>query len=137
MNFLAHAYLAAPDESLIAGGVIGDWVKGPLDRQSLPADLLRGVALHRAIDAFADRNPAFLRSRARISAARRRWSGVFIDMYYDHLLAADWQKWSATPLEAFTAQTYAALDRHASHLAPEVSQVMALMASQDWLGSYA
>lgn len=137
MNFLAHAYLAAPDEALIAGGVIGDWVKGPLDRQSLPADLLRGVALHRAIDAFADRNAAFLRSRARISPARRRWSGVFIDMYYDHLLAAGWQQWGAVPLETFTAQTYAALDRHAPHFGPELSQVMALMASQDWLGSYA
>lgn len=137
MNFLAHAYLAAPDEALIAGGVIGDWIKGPLDRQPLPAGLLRGVALHRAIDAFADRNEAFLRSRARISAARRRWSGVFIDMYYDHLLAAGWDDWNDRPLADFTAQTYLALDRQAAQLAPEVNRVMALMTSEDWLGSYA
>lgn len=137
MNFLAHAYLAAPDGALIAGGVIGDWIKGPLDRSPLPPDLLRGVALHRAIDSFADRDPAFLRSRARISAPHRRWSGVLIDMYYDHLLAAHWSDWHEAPLGDFVGGVYAALDQHTADLHPEVRPVMRLMASEDWLGSYA
>lgn len=136
MNFLAHALLAAPDPSLIAGGVLGDWIKGPLHRQTLPAGLLRGVALHRAIDAFADREPAFLRSRARISAPRRRWSGVFIDMYYDHLLAVQWADWHDAPLAEFTRQVYAALETHHAALPTDVAPVMRLMASEDWLGSY-
>lgn len=137
MNFLAHAYLAAPDDALIAGGVIGDWVKGPLERSTLPPDLLRGVALHRAIDAFADHDPAFLRSRARIAASRRRWSEVLIDMYYDHLLAAGWDDWHEAPLGDFVGGVYAALEHHAGDLHHEVRPVMRLMASEDWLGSYA
>lgn len=137
MNFLAHAYLAAPDDALIAGGVIGDWIKGPLEGSTLPRDLLRGVALHRAIDSFADREPAFLRSRARIAASRRRWSGVLVDMYYDHLLAAHWADWHEAPLGDFVGRVYAALDRHADDLQHEVRPVMRLMASEDWLGSYA
>lgn len=137
MNFLAHAYLAAPDDALIAGGVIGDWIKGPLDRSPLPPELLRGVALHRAIDSFADRDPAFLRSRARIHASRRRWSGVLVDMYYDHLLAAHWGDWHEMPLGDFVGRVYAALDHHAADLHHEVRPVMRLMASEDWLGSYA
>lgn len=137
MNFLAHALLAAPDPALIAGGVVGDWIKGPLARQSLPDDLLRGVALHRAIDAFADRDPAFLRSRARISAARRRWSGVLIDMFYDHLLAAQWADWHDDALPIFTQEVYAALAKSQSGLAADLSPVMRLMAAEDWLGSYA
>jgi len=136
MNFLAHAYLAAPDDALIAGGVIGDWIKGPLSGQLLPPDLLRGVALHRAIDAFADREPAFLRSRARISAPRRRWSGVLIDMFYDHLLALNWENWSDLPLGTFTAGVYSALERNQHHMPESVAQVMRLMADEDWLGSY-
>lgn len=148
MNFLAHAYLAAPatlarrDSGLIAGGVLGDWIKGPLDRQALPPALLRGVALHRAIDSFADRNEAFLRSRARVSVLRRRWSGVLVDMYYDHLLAADWTAWHEQPLATFTQDTYAALAHYQADFVraqthPTLVAAMALMASEDWLSTYA
>ena len=136
MTFLAHAYLAAPDDALIAGGVIGDWIKGPLAGQPLPPELLRGVALHRAIDAFADREPAFVRSRSRISPQRRRWSGVLIDMFYDHLLAAHWDHWNAQSLDRFTAGVYAALAAHQAGMPEPVAPVMRLMASEDWRGSY-
>jgi acyl carrier protein phosphodiesterase len=66
MNFLAHALLAGDDPALVVGGVVGDWIKGPLPA-GLPPDLARGVALHRAIDSHAETHPAFRRSRARVS----------------------------------------------------------------------
>lgn len=137
MNFLAHAYLAGDDDALIAGGVIGDWIKGPLERSSLPEVLLRGVALHRAIDSYADRDPAFLRSRSRISALRRRWSGVLIDMYFDHLLAAHWNAWHHQSLADFTQRTYSALDAHQVHFDENTQATMRLMRQEDWLRSYA
>jgi acyl carrier protein phosphodiesterase len=137
MNFLAHAYLAADDDALIAGGVVGDWIKGPLAGSSLPEALLRGVALHRAIDSFADRDPAFLRSRARISTLRRRWSGVLIDMYYDHLLAAHWKVWHDQPLADFTQRTYAALEAHRHAFDERTQAAMRLMRDEDWLARYA
>jgi len=58
MNFLAHAFLAGDDPALRVGGVVGDWIKGPLPGILSP-DLARGVALHRAIDSFAETHPAF------------------------------------------------------------------------------
>ena len=75
--------------ALIVGGVLGDWIKGPLPG-TLPPDLARGVALHRAIDSHAETHPAFQRSRNRVSPARRRYAGILVDIYYDHLLARDW-----------------------------------------------
>ena len=54
---------------------MGDFVKGFLPA-GLPPALASGVALHRAIDSFADRHPAFIASRSRISATRRRVAGV-------------------------------------------------------------
>lgn len=137
MNFLAHAFLAADDDALIAGGVLGDWIKGPLAGQPWPADFLRGVALHRAIDTFADGHPAFRRSRARVSAGRRRWSGVLVDMYYDHLLAARWTACHAMPLDDFTARVYAALLKHTAGQTEELIGTVHLMRREDWLGSYA
>ena len=92
MNFLAHALLAGESPALVVGGVVGDWIKGPLPA-GLPEDLARGVALHRAIDTFAETHPAFCASRARMSAGRRRYAGVLVDIFYDHLLARDWAQY--------------------------------------------
>ena len=40
MNFLAHALLAGDDPALAVGGIVGDWIKGPLPA-GLPPDLAR------------------------------------------------------------------------------------------------
>ena len=40
--------------------------------------------MHRKLDSFTDSHPVFLRSRGRISDMNRRYSGVLIDMFYDH-----------------------------------------------------
>ena len=82
MNFLAHTVLAGADEADRIGGLLGDFIKGPLPA-GLPPALASGVALHRAIDGFVDRHPAFLASRARVSPLRRRVAGVLVDLFYD------------------------------------------------------
>ena len=97
MNFLAHALLAGNDPALIVGGVVGDWIKGPLPGP-LPPDLARGVALHRAIDSHAETHPAFQRSRNRVAPDRRRYAGILVDIFYDHLLARDWASLQPMPL---------------------------------------
>src|SRR5512146_2863292 len=106
MNFLAHALLAGDVPALIVGGVVGDWIKGPLPG-ALPGDLARGVALHRAVDAFSETHPAFRRSRSRVSAERRRYAGVLVDIFYDHLLARDWAAIHRQPLQEYCRTVYA------------------------------
>ena len=135
MNFLAHALLSGEAEADRVGGLMGDFVKGPLPA-GLPSDLAAGVALHRAIDSFADRHPAFASSRARISPARRRVSGVLVDLFYDHLLARDWADHGEGPLEAYTARLYASLDRYSAQLPPAAREIAGLMRRDDWLCSY-
>ena len=138
MNFLAHAVLAgeaAPDR---IGGLLGDFVKGLLPA-GLPPDLAAGVALHRAIDSFADRHPAFIASRARISPLRRRVGGVLVDLFYDHLLARDWNAWrndASGTLEDYTAQLYLTLDDFDTVLPEKAREVAARMRAYDWLTSY-
>lgn len=134
MNFLAHAVLAGDDPALIVGGVVGDWIKGLLPA-GLPADLARGVALHRAIDSHAESHPAFCRSRSRVSPARRRYAGILVDIFYDHLLARDWP--NTEPLNDTTRRIYAHLADFAPRLPAHARPAMARMAHEDWLGSYA
>ncbi len=135
MNFLAHALLAGDAEADRVGGVLGDFVKGPLPA-GLPPALASGVALHRAIDSFADRHTAFIASRARVSARRRRVGGVLVDLFYDHLLARDWADYCAEPLDDYAARLYAALDAHAAQLPEKAREIADLMRRYDWLGSY-
>ena len=136
MNFLAHALLAGDDPALVVGGVVGDWIKGALPA-GLPEDLARGVALHRAIDSHAESNPAFCRSRARISAPRRRYAGVLVDVFYDHLLAREWASHHPLPLHAFSAEVYRQIGTRMADLPADAHRVMRLMAAEDWLSSYA
>lgn len=136
MNFLAHAFLAGDDPALMVGGVVGDWIKGPLPGM-LPADLAKGVTLHRAIDHFAETNPAFNQSRSRISSARRRYAGVLVDIFYDHLLARHWHEVHNQPLPMFCKTIYEMINDRLPDL-PEASHpALQMMARQNWLLSYA
>ena len=136
MNFLAHAYLAGDAAADRVGGLMGDFVKGPLPGQ-LPDDLAAGVELHRRIDSFADAHPAFQASRRRLSPARRRYAGVLVDMFYDHFLAIHWQRFHPQPLQDFAGESYALLRAAAAHLPPRLAAFLPSMEADDWLSSYA
>lgn len=136
MNFLAHALLGSAQPALRVGGLAGDFVKGVLPA-GLPSDLAQGVALHRAIDVFADEHPAFLRSRARIGPVRRRYAGVLVDMFYDHLLARHWASFSAVGLEAFSEESYRLVAGRLGELPARFQSVFEWMREDDWLQGYA
>jgi len=136
LNFLAHALLAGDNPALIVGGVIGDWIKGPLPG-ALPDDLAKGVSLHRAIDSFAESQPAFRRSRARISVDRRRYAGVLVDVIYDHLLASNWADIHHQPLEEFCAGVYGLISDRLNDLPASSRPALTMMEKENWLSSYA
>ena len=135
MNFLAHAYLAGDAPADRLGGLIGDFVKGPLPA-GLPAEVAAGVRLHRQIDVFADAHPAFVRSRARVSPQRRRVAGVMVDMFYDHFLALHWDHFHPQSLDGFTDAMYRLMAAHDDVLPPRLAQILPRMRESDWLGSY-
>lgn len=136
MNFLAHAVLAERTPALMVGGVIGDWIKGLLPA-GLPADLAQGVALHRAIDGFVETHPAFRRSRSRISQARRRYAGVLVDIFYDHVLARDWARFHPDSLPIYCQSVYRQIELRLDELPESARFAMRLMTREDWLQSYA
>lgn len=135
MNFLAHVWLAGEHEDDRIGGLAGDFVKGVLPA-GLPLGLAEGVRLHRAIDAFAETHPAFVRSRRRVSPERRRVAGVMVDLFYDHFLARDWAHWHDEQLEACTHALYARLHARTDELPEGLCRILPRLAGQDWLTSY-
>src|SRR5262249_30699300 len=135
MNFLAHVYLADGSDESIVGSLMGDFVKGPLDRSRTDA-VTRAIVLHRRIDAFTDAHPVVRASRGRVSDERRRYAGILIDVFYDHFLALHWDDYSEVALERFTARVYAALSAHHAVLPERLQYIAPRMAASDWLASY-
>ena len=108
MNFLAHCLLARPGAGLVAGGVLGDFVKGPIPSH-LPADLKAGIRLHRRIDSYSNRLPELRAGFAHFDPALRRVAPVLLDIVADHCLALAWRRFAEDELEAFTPEVYGAL----------------------------
>ena len=84
VNLLAHALLAGDSEESILGNLIADFVR-PAEVERLSAAVRTGVTMHRHIDAFTDRHSVVQRSIARIGRDWGWFSGILIDVYYDHV----------------------------------------------------
>lgn len=134
MNYLAHLHLGGPAPHQLLGSLYGDFVKGPLDGR-WPQGIEAGIRLHRRIDLFTDSHPVVRDARALFPAARRRVSGILLDLFFDHCLARDWADYAEVPLPAFTGQVYRVLADQAA-LPGALARIAPRMAEQDWLGSY-
>ncbi|WP_299594046.1 ACP phosphodiesterase [uncultured Microbulbifer sp.] len=101
MNYLAHLLLSGPDPDWQLGGLLGDFVKGPLKGER-PEPIEDGMRLHRRIDLLSDQHPAYLSALKRLGPQWRRLGGIALDIWFDHLLANDWHNWHPQTLETFT-----------------------------------
>ncbi|MBT5331438.1 MAG: hypothetical protein HOL48_06645 [Porticoccaceae bacterium] len=78
MNFLGHLALAWPNENLMIGGFLGDFVKGPL-KGEYPVEIEQGIALHRRIDARSDSHPAMQNLKRSLPKNWTRYAGIRAD----------------------------------------------------------
>jgi len=101
MNLLAHALLASPDAELMLGSLIGDFVRGRID-PALPPKVRAGIALHRAVDGYTDAHQRVAAARALFAPPFRRYAGILLDMWFDHLLARQWSRFGEDDLDAFS-----------------------------------
>lgn len=97
------------------GGLMGDFVRGPID-PTLPRGIRQGIALHRAIDSYTDQHSEIAALKAQFEPPFRRYAGILIDIWFDHLLARDFSRWSAVPLQTFSDDVIGLLHMHESEL---------------------
>jgi acyl carrier protein phosphodiesterase len=136
MNYLAHVFLSHDTPDAIVGAMLGDFVKGrAIDGWN--KDVRAAILLHRAIDGYTDRHPLTRASRLLVSAERRRFAGILVDVFYDHFLARHWRRFHAVPLAEFTQMIYAALWSRRQGFPPRLQRVLPWMIRDDWLASYA
>jgi acyl carrier protein phosphodiesterase len=136
MNFLAHIYLSGEDQELTIGNFIADAVKGKAFDNFEPA-IQQGIRLHRSIDEFTDSHAVVSRSKKRLWSKYRHFSGVIIDIYYDHFLAVNWADFSPTPLDQYVADFYQMIAANKHKLPDQINFMMPYMMEKNWLVNYA
>jgi acyl carrier protein phosphodiesterase len=136
LNFLAHAYLSGDDPELLFGNFVADSIKGKTLETFAPK-VRDGVMLHRSIDAFTDQHPLVRECVALLQPTFRKYSGVVVDIYFDHFLALHWQKFSETDLTQFASGVYRVMIMRFVNLPPRSKRIIPWMIAQNWLVGYA
>lgn len=136
MNFLAHIYLSGDDELIRIGNFMADGIRGH-DYLEYHPNIQKGIILHRAIDTFTDAHPTFRKSKHRLHDKYGHYSGVIIDIFYDHFLAKNWSIYSNDSLEDVARVFYESLQANYAVLTERTKGMMPYMIARNWLVSYA
>ena len=135
MNYLAHIFLAGDNPEAQLGGLLGDFSK-PGFGPSYSEIIEREIRLHRMVDTFTDSHDVVLSAKRKFSKDSRRFSGIILDVLYDHFLASRWKDYSKIELEEFTQRFYRYL-KTVDVLLPERLRLVApMLIREDWLSSY-
>ena len=136
MNHFAHLVLSQPTIESTVGNLLGDFARG-LDQSELSPAVLAGLENHRAVDRFTDNHAGVAEIKQLFSKKRRRFAGIALDVYFDHLLIRHWQKFDHRNLEEVIAEFYQRMQL-GQDLMPgsEMRRVTTRMIAHDWFGSY-
>lgn len=137
MNYLGHAFLSGDDAELLAGNMIGDYVKGKKILEQYPEQVKNGILLHRKIDAYTDTHPASMRAKVWFREVYGMYSGAIIDTIFDHFLANDARYFSSQQeLRSFTQGVYKKLEQQKEYFPEKFSYLFPHMQEHDWLYNY-
>ncbi len=135
MNFLAHIYLSGDNDLIKIGNFMADGIRGK-QFEHFPEEVQKGIILHRSIDTYTDSHAIFRQSTKRLHEKYHHYSGVIVDIVYDHFLAKNWTKYSDEKLETFVNRFYRSLHENYDILTEKTQDLMPYMIQRNWLLSY-
>ena len=135
MNFLAHIYLSGDNDLIKIGNFMADGIRGK-HFESFPLDVQKGIVLHRSIDTFTDAHTVFRESTKKLHEKYHHYSGVIVDIFYDHFLAKNFRKYSEENLDLFVARFYKSLMDNYEIVSVRTKEIMPYMIQHNWLVSY-
>ncbi len=135
MNYLAHIFLSGTEESVVIGNFIGDYVKGR-DYLKYPPSIQKGLVLHRQIDSFTDSHKVVGQSKKYIAPQYGKWAGIIIDIFYDHFLIKNWDKFCPVSLEQYKEDIFDVLQKYYPVLPDRVKYFVPSFIQNDWINTY-
>lgn len=96
----------------------------------------KGVILHREIDRYTDTHKIVSLSKDRLREKYRHYSGVIIDMFYDHFLSKNFADYHPEPILTFTERHYQNLMGYLPQMPEKAQQMLPYMVRSNWLVAY-
>jgi acyl carrier protein phosphodiesterase len=135
MNFLAHLYLSGESDDIKFGNFIGDYVKGH-DYRFYPDMVRKGIILHRDIDTYTDTHAIVRHSKLRFANAYHKYSGVIVDIFYDHFLATQWNKYIDEDLSDYIERFHYFVESRFNQLPRDMQGFITTLLKNNWLLAY-
>ena len=136
MNYFAHLVLSQPTLESTVGNLLGDFARG-IDQSALDPAVMAGLNNHRAVDRFTDSYIRATGIKQCFSPDRRRFAGIALDVYFDHLLMNHWHEFDARNLNDVIVEFYARIEGGRALMpGSEMRRVTSRIISDDWFGSY-
>ena len=98
-----------------------------------PKGVEQGIRLHRYLDCYTDTHPALSNARQTMSDVPRRFSGIVMDVMFDHHLARHWESVSDLSLQSHEQQVLAALSLHEAHFPLPLKRFMQVLERENVL----
>ena len=135
MNFLGHIYLSGSNEEVLLGNFSGDFLKGRT-HQKYPPDFQKGVKIHRAIDTYTDHHSSVLKLNRLFYEKYHKYSGVIVDVAFDHMLGKTWALFSKRDLYEFIGEKHEILNRRIEETPLKVQKMIPSFIHKKWLETY-
>lgn len=96
----------------------------------------KGIVLHREIDRYTDLHEIVGQSKDRLRKKYRHYSGVIVDMFYDHFLSKNFSDYHSESVLVFTERHYKNLTAFLPQMPERAQQMLPYMVRNNWLAAY-
>lgn len=135
MNFLGHSFFKGRSSLFLMGNICGDFYKGLPHSLSLPEEMIEGIKFHRKLDSLTDSTSAVAKAKKELSQYGL-YSGIIVDIYYDHFLAKNWQLLKGETLQLHCEFIYSELSKNSKYIPLRSRGVIDHMIEEDWFKNY-
>lgn len=138
MNYVAHLFLAKPNDAHRIGSLLADFTVGTLASLGTKynSEVVAGIAHHRAVDKFTDCHAHVAKAVDSLAHRFGLYSGIIVDVVYDHFLLKHWHRFSDVPIEQFFDSVYLSLSQVDETYPEKFIQVVDGIIERRWLSSY-
>ncbi|MDR0801957.1 ACP phosphodiesterase [Fluviicola sp.] len=135
MNYLGHIYFSNNDPQLAIANLFGDFVKGK-KYLKYPQYIQKGILLHRRIDDFIDHHHKVIHLIHKIRDSLPKVAPIAVDIYFDYLLAKNWDQYHPTKLPDFLVDLYSNIDLSNKPYPSDFKLFINLMIERNWMSYY-
>lgn len=135
MNFLGHLYFSENHGQLQNANLFGDFVRGR-DLSMYPELIQKGIRYHREIDNYIDHHPVVISLLHELYDELPKIASIAVDLYFDHLLAKNWNKYHSLPYDEYLTRFYNVKLENESFYSTEYLILLAKIKQNNWMHYY-